>query len=126
MGAFLSSVVLKWWLRRLMELGGIVGAGLAAWNGLDPVAQGVILALLSRNWDTITLGSPIPIAISLWGYVWSFISSNRNQVVVDGQQVAMKEIPQQTVVEELSRTAIERRGETLIEKALKMKWGRKN
>lgn len=126
MGAFFSSIVVKWWLRRFMELGGIVGTGLSVWNGLPETTQGVILLLLSRNWDSITLGSLIPVGVALWGYVWSYLSSNKNQVVVDGQQVPMKEIPQKTAVEELARTAIERRGETLIEKALKMKWGRKS
>lgn len=113
MGAFFSSVVVKWWVRRFMELGGIVGAGLTAWNGLPETTQGVILLLLSRNWQTITLGSLLPVGISLWGYAWSFISSNRSQVVVDGQTVPMKELPQKTAVEELTRTVLEKRGNTL-------------
>ena len=113
MGAFFSSIVVKWWLRRFMELGGIVGTGLSVWNGLPETTQGVILLLLSRNWDSITLGSLIPVGVALWGYIWSFLSTNKNQVVVDGQQVSMKEIPRQTVVEEIARTAIEKRGNTL-------------
>ena len=113
MGAFFSSVVVKWWVRRFMELGGIVGTGLTAWNGLPETTQGVILMLLSRNWQTITLGSLLPVGISLWGYAWSFISSNRSQVVVDGQNVPMKELPQKTAVEELTRTVLEKRGNTL-------------
>ena len=113
MGAFFSSIVVKWWLRRFMELGGIVGTGLSVWNGLPETTQGVILLLLSRNWDSITLGSLIPVGVALWGYIWSFLSTNKKQVVVDGQQVSMKEIPRQTVVEEIARTAIEKRGNTL-------------
>lgn len=125
MGAFLSSVVAKWWLRRFLEIGGIVGVGLKAWGELPPELQNTVLLFLTNKWETITLGSFVPLAMAVGGYLWSFISSRRDQVVIDGQQVPMKEITQQTAVEEIARTTIERRGETLIEKALKMKWGRK-
>lgn len=119
MTAFLSSVVVKWWLRRFLELGGLVGTGLTAWNNLPPALQDTVLSFLSAKWETITLGSLVPILISLWGYGWSFISTKRPQVVVDGKTVPLKEIattPQKTAVEEIARSAIEKRqGKTLVD-----------
>lgn len=126
MGTFFSSLVVKWWLRRFMELGGIVGTGLSVWNGLPETTQGVILLLLSRNWDSITLGSLIPVGVALWGYVWSYLSTNKSQVVVDGQQVPLKELPaaKATTVEQFATTAIEKRGNTLWD-MLSQKIGKK-
>lgn len=79
-----------WIFRRFLELGGIAGAALTAWNNLPPDIQAAVLALLSRNWETVTLGSLIPLAMALWGYGWSFVSTIRPQVVTsDGKQIAI-------------------------------------
>lgn len=114
MGTFLSSVVFKWWLRRFLELGPIVSGALTWWMKQPPDVQQTVLAFLSGNWATVGLGS----LVTIGGYVWSLISTKRNQIVVDGQQVPLKEIgrqAQQTAVEEIARTAIEKRGKTLME-----------
>lgn len=79
-----------WLFRRALEMGGIIGAILAAWNGLPPGIQDAVLMLLSRNWENITLGALIPIAVAAWGYIWSFISSIRPQVVADGKQIMIE------------------------------------
>lgn len=118
MGTFLSSVVIQWLFRRFLEVGGIVGTLLTAWGALPPELQDTVLAFLTAKWETVTLGSLIPVIVTVWGYVWSFISTKRNQVVIDGQQVPLKEIqqtPQKTAVEEMARTAIQKRGKTLME-----------
>lgn len=123
MASFFSSVLVGWLLRRVLEVGGLVGTGLTVWNNLDPELQGVVLSLLSRNWENITLGSLIPVALSVWGYVWSFVSTRRDQVTVDGRQVPIKELSQPVLVEEVARTAIRKR-KTLIE-ALSEKLGKR-
>lgn len=105
--SFFTGLIGQWVLRRIMELGGLVGALLAAWNQLPPEAQGAILALLGRNWEQITIGSLIPLAVMLWGYVWSLLSTIKPQVVIDGKQVAMPRIAsdKQTIVQEAARSA---------------------
>lgn len=82
-------LILLWLGRRALELGGLAGTLLAFWNSLPPSTQDIVLSLLSRKWSEITLGALIPIAIALWGYVWSFISTTRTQVVVDGKQTTL-------------------------------------
>lgn len=76
-----QNVIIGWLARRALEIGGLVGALLTAWNNLPPATQDAILAILGRNWQTITLGALAPIAVSIWGYVWSFLSTKAPQVV---------------------------------------------
>ncbi|WP_055045636.1 hypothetical protein [Devosia sp. A16] len=68
--------------------------------------QQTILALLQGNWVTVTLGT----IITIGGDVGSVISTCRNQVMIDGQQ-----IPQKVAVEDITRTAIQKRSRTLAE-----------
>lgn len=113
----LNNVILGWIIRRALEIGGLVGTAvlgaLSLWNSLPPAAQDAVMAMLSRNWEGVTLGDLWPLAIAIWGYVWSFRSTVKPQVVVDGQQVPMKEMPKsaQTVVEEKARTAVEKKAD---------------
>lgn len=104
-----QNVIIGWLMRRALEIGGLVGALLTAWNNLPPATQEAILSVLGRNWETITLGALAPIALSIWGYVWSFLSTRKPQVVIDGKQVALPRIPDatRTLVEESARTAAE-------------------
>jgi hypothetical protein len=83
-----QNVIIGWIARRALEFGGIIGAALTAWNNLPPATQDAILSVLGRNWETITLGALAPIALSLWGYVWSFLSTVKPQVVTaDKRQI---------------------------------------
>lgn len=85
-----TGLVAQWIIRRLMEVGGIVGAFLTAWNNLPPTTQDAVLLILGRNWETITLGALVPIALSLWGYAWGAISTFKPQVVTaDKQQIPL-------------------------------------
>jgi len=112
MGAFLSSVVVQWWVRRFLELGPVVGGALSWFLNQPPEVQQTILTLLQGNWATVTLGT----IVTIGGYVWSYISTRRNQVTIDGQQVPMPQIPQRTAVEEIARTvAIQKRRMTVVE-----------
>lgn len=107
-----------WLFRRFLELGGIAGAALTAWNNLPPDMQGAVLALLSRNWDAVTIGSLIPLAMALWGYAWSFISTIRPQVVTsDGKQIALsKDGTTSAKVDVIAKSAPKRK--TLLERLL--------
>lgn len=130
MGSFFASVAVQWFLRRILDWGGWLGGFLLfvinTYNALPPQLQAAIVTVIEGRWQEITVGSLIPLLALIWSQITSFRATVKPQVVVDGQTVPMKEIPQQTAVEELARTAIERRGETLIEKTLKLKWGRKS
>ncbi|HTN63512.1 MAG TPA: hypothetical protein VL147_18485 [Devosia sp.] len=81
-----QNVILGWLARRALEMGGLIGAALTAWNNLPPATQDAILAILGHNWQTITLGALVPIAVSLWGYVWSLLSTIKPQVVTNSRQ----------------------------------------
>src|SRR5690606_8220368 len=83
-----QNVIIGWIARRALEIGGLVGALLTAWNNLPPGTKDAILMVLGRNWETITLGALAPIAISLWGYVWSALSTFKPQVITaDKRQI---------------------------------------
>ncbi len=126
MASILSSAVVGWLLRRVLEVGGLIGTGLTIWSNLPPELQHTVLAFLTAKWETVTLGSLVPLVIALWGYVWSFVSTRRDQVVIDGKQVPLKELdpsPQKTAVEEIARTAISKR-RTLVD-LLSEKLGRR-
>ena len=108
MASFFSSVVVQWWVRRFIELGPWVGGALSWFLSQSPEVQGVILGILQGNWQTISLGTIVSIA----GYVWSYVSTRRNQVTIDGKQVPFKDLeqtPHKTAVEEIARTAISNR-----------------
>jgi hypothetical protein len=124
MAAFFSSVVFQWGLRRFIELGPFVGGALTWFLAQPPQVQEAVLAVLQGNWSTISLGT----LVSIGGYLWSYVSTRRNQVTIDGQQVPLKDItsPSKAVmVEEVARTVIERqRGKTLMD-LLAEKMGRR-
>ena len=128
MGSFLSSIAVQWFLRRILDWGGWIGITLLGvinfYNALPPPLQAAIVTVIEGRWQDITLGSLIPLGGLIWSQIQSFRATVKPQVVIDGQQVPMTEIPQKTVVEELTRTALGQRKETLIEKLLKLKVGR--
>lgn len=102
-----QNVIIGWLARRALEIGGIVGAGLTAWNNLPPATQEAILSVLGRNWETITLGALAPIALSAWGYIWSALSTFKPQVVTaDKRQISLpKDSIEQTKVEVIAKSA---------------------
>lgn len=105
-----------WLFRRFLELGGIAGMALGAWNGLSPDMQSAVLSLLSRDWDKVTLASLIPLAVSLWGYGWSFLSTIRPQVVTsDGKQIPLsKDSVTAAKVDVIAKSAP--KGKTLLDR----------
>jgi len=128
MGSFLSSIAVQWFLRRILDWGGWIGITLLGvinfYNALPPPLQAAIVTVIEGRWQDITLGSLIPLGGLIWSQIQSFRATVKPQVVIDGQQVPMTEIPQKTVVEELTRTALGQRKDTLIGRLLKLKLGR--
>lgn len=112
-----TNVIFGWFLRRGLELGGLFGAIWVMYSGLPPASQEAVQQLFTGGWEQVTLGALAPIFVALWGYVWSFRSTLKPQVVVDGKQVPIKALPQvrQTIVEEAARTAASKRGKTLFD-----------
>jgi len=96
LASFFSSIVAKWILRRVLEIGGLAGSGLGWYMSLQPSTQAVIANLLQHNWDKVSLAALIPLAVSLGGYVWSFISTTKPHVVADGTIKPMKALPKDT------------------------------
>ena len=131
MTRFLSSAALGWFLRRILDWGGWLGAALLAvinfYNALPPELQGVIVKIFEGNWQSITLGSVPGLIALVWSQVQSFRATVRPQVVIDGQQLPIDRMPNReaTGVVELSRTALGKRSGTLVEKLLKLKLGRR-
>lgn len=133
MASFFSSVALQWLLRRVLDWGGWIGGVLLAvintYNAMPPPLQAAVVTVIEGNWQEITLGSLIPLAALVWSQVTSFRATVRPQIVTrDGRQADPRYLPPGNLnaVEEFAETAIEKRGETLIERALKLKWGRKS
>lgn len=87
------NLIVAWLGRRALELGGLAGMLLTVWSNLPPATQSAVLSLLTNKWQTVTLGTLAPLAVSLFGYAWSFLATTRSQVVVDGKKVAMSELP---------------------------------
>lgn len=133
MGSFFASVAVQWFLRRILDWGGWLGAFLLGvinfYNALPPVAQNVVVAVIEGHWQDITIGSLIPLGALVWSQIASFRATVRPQIVTgEGKVADLRELPPGNLnaVEQFATTAIERRGETLIEKALKLKWGKRN
>ena len=57
MTALFSSVVLQWWMRRILELGPLVSGALSWFLNQPPEVQQTLLAILEGNWATVTLGT---------------------------------------------------------------------
>jgi hypothetical protein len=127
MTAFLSSIATQWWLRRLWDWGGQLSGwlgGLLALYGLMPAdMQHTLLAILGGRWGEISLASAggfLVWAITQWR---SYVATVKPQIVTKaGKRAELRELPRGTIsaVEEFAHTAILKRGETLVEKLLRL------
>lgn len=127
MTTLLSSVALNWWLRRIWDWGGQLAGwlgGLLALYGLMPSdMQHTLLAILGGKWGEISLASAGGFIV--WAFTqWrSYVATVKPQIVTKaGRQAELRELPPGNLraVEEFAKTAILRRGETLIERLLKL------
>lgn len=81
--AVFQSIIVKWVVRRILELGPIVSGALAWWGALSPADQQSLVNLLQGNWGLASLGA----VVSLGGYLWSFISTVKPHATANGVQV---------------------------------------
>lgn len=110
MDKFLSNIAVQWFGRRALEVGGLVGFLFTFYQTLPPATQASIGKVFTNEWGDITLGSLAPIAVALWGYVWSFRSTVAPHVVTEaGKQVATKKLsgPTKAKVEKEAATVIQ-------------------
>lgn len=131
MGSFFASVAVQWWLRRIWDWGGMVAGwigGLLALYGLMPHdVQQTMLSVLQGQWGEVSLASAGGFIV--WAFTqWrSYRATVKPQIVTeDGKQAEFRELPRSTAnaVEQFAQTAIHKRGETIIERLLKLKIGR--
>lgn len=132
MGSFFASVAVQWWLRRIWDWGGQVAGwlgGLLTIYGLMPAdMQHTFLAILQGKWGEISLASAGGFIV--WAFTqWrSYVATVKPQIVTeDGKQADMRELPpgNANAVQEIAQTAILKRGETIVEKLLRLKLGRR-
>ena len=132
MAAFFASAAVQWWLRRIWDWGGMIAGwlgGLLALYGLMPgEVQHAVLAILSGRWGDVSLaaaGGFIVWAFTQWR---SYVATVKPQIVTeDGKVADMRDLPRgnASAVQEIATTAILNRGETIVEKLLKLKLGRR-
>lgn len=87
-----QNVVIGWFARRALELGGLFGFLYTMYLGMPPYAQAAVGRVLSGQAEQehyiIATGA---IGLALWGYAWSFISTKKPQVVTaDAKQIPIK------------------------------------
>jgi len=132
MGSFFASVAVQWFLRRILDWGGWLGGFLLfvinTYNALPPSLQAAIVTVIEGRWQEITLGSLIPLLALIWSQIASFRATVKPQIVTEEGKVAdMRELPRgnANAVQEIAATAILNRGETIVERLLKLKLGRR-
>src|SRR5690349_18916394 len=105
-----TGVIAGWLGRRALELGGLLGAIATGYLALPASQQDAIQRILTGQWQDITLGALVPLAVYVFSQVLSFRATVKDQVVVDGQRVdPAKDLPASkgVLVEEIARTAVE-------------------
>jgi hypothetical protein len=108
MNAIFQSVILKWLLRRVLELGPIASGALSWWNSLSPADHDNLLNILQGNWGVVTLAG----GVSLLGYAWSFISTVTPHATAHGVQVPTSQMTpakKEAVKEAVATTAAKKR-----------------
>jgi len=115
LNTIIQSVVLKWLLRRVLELGPIISGALTWWGALSPADQAGLINILQGNWGLATLGA----AVSLGGYIWSLIATVKPHATAGGVQVPTSQMTpakKEAVKEAVKTTAAK---PTLLDKLFK-------
>ena len=109
-----------WVIRRLMDWGGWIGTFatflMGVYSLLGPRGQELVNQALSGNWQSITLGSLVPVIILVVSQVFSFKATTKDQMVQDGTKVetppeekpATKAVVEKAVVEKKYKSPLER------------------
>lgn len=86
-----QNVIVGWLARRGLELGGLVAAAVTWYMTQTPAQQDAINRIFTGGWREVPIGIYLGIAVTLWGYVWSFRSTVQPQVVTQaGQKIVPK------------------------------------
>ena len=76
-----GNVVMGWVWRRVLEVAGWLGVAASIYAGLPPEYQGVVLAILTGQGGTLTIGAGIGFAVYVWSQVMSYRATTKPQVV---------------------------------------------
>lgn len=79
--ALSGNVVMGWVWRRVLEVGGGLGILFSIFSGLPPEYQGVIIAILTGQGGTLTIGAAIGFAVYVWSQIMSYRATVRPQIV---------------------------------------------
>ncbi len=102
-----QNVIVGWFTRRGLELGGIFGILWTIYANLPPASQNAIERLMTGQWQEVTLGALAPLGIAVFGYLWSFRSTVKPQVVTtDAKQITLPKHAEATeLVEDIAKRA---------------------
>lgn len=107
-----QNIAVQWAGRRALEVGGLIGTLFVFYQNLPPATQAAIGKVFTNEWQDITLGSLVPIVAAAWGYVWSFRSTVKDQIVSDGKKIdTKKDLPRnkKVLVDEIANVAVEKK-----------------
>jgi hypothetical protein len=73
--------------------GGLAFAVSQIIGALPPQTQATLYSLITGRLDEISVTALIGLGVAVWGYVWSFRSTVKPQIVAGNQQVPIKDLP---------------------------------
>ena len=76
-----GNVVMGWVWRRVLEIAGWLGVAASIYAGLPPEYQGVVLAILTGQGGSLTIGAGIGFAVYVGSQVMSYRATVKPQVV---------------------------------------------
>lgn len=121
-----TNVTWGWIGRRLLDWGGWIGTtGMAVYGfyaALPPVAQDIVLRILTNRWQDITLGALLPALVLIVSQFMSYRATVRDHVVADGKKAPLPDVlaglPKgtKTLIEQKVETIAARKKPNLIER----------
>jgi hypothetical protein len=110
MGMF-TGIAGAWLVRRVFEVGGIFAFIASIVAALPPSSQDAIWRILQGDFENVSLAAVIGIISAVFGYVWSFRATVKEQVVSEGKKVPLKDMPAptRTMIKEKTETAAAKR-----------------
>lgn len=99
-----SNVLFGWLYRRLFDWGGWLAGGagslLTLFLQLPPDTQGVIIAILTGNWQAVTLAAVPGLIALIYSQVKSLKATKQSQIVsADGTKIELPPITKQQALD---------------------------
>lgn len=94
-----ENVVVGWIVRRVLEVGGWLGAIVPMIMALPPEHQAVIVAILTGQGGSLSIAAVIGFAVYIWSQIMSWRSTVRPQIVTSDH----KRLPVPTLTEAEAR-----------------------